>query len=211
MRLRPSGRQGPVATSLASFESYQREEAWTWEHLALTRARWVAGDAGLGAEVEAFRAALIAAPRDAARVLADVAEMRARLAEAKPAENAWEAKRGPGRMQDIDLVAQAAALLAGSPERQTPGQLAAGVGIGWFSEAEARDLAGAYADFWTVQAASRLLTGTALDFGDVGEGGRALMLRETGAATVEDLAACMAGRAAMAAGIVEAALARRPG
>jgi glutamate-ammonia-ligase adenylyltransferase len=45
MRLRPSGRQGPVATALASFERYQREEAWTWEHMALTRARVLAGDA----------------------------------------------------------------------------------------------------------------------------------------------------------------------
>jgi glutamate-ammonia-ligase adenylyltransferase len=80
MRLRPSGRQGPVATSIASFETYQREEAWTWEHLALTRARPVAGDPALRDRIESFRRGILAAPRDRARILADTAEMRARLA-----------------------------------------------------------------------------------------------------------------------------------
>ena len=60
VRLRPSGRQGPVATSLESFRSYQETEAWTWEHLALTRARVMAGDAGLADEVEGFRRDVIA-------------------------------------------------------------------------------------------------------------------------------------------------------
>jgi glutamate-ammonia-ligase adenylyltransferase len=57
MRLRPSGRQGPVATALASFERYQKEEAWTWEHMALTRARVLAGDDSLAADIEAVRRA----------------------------------------------------------------------------------------------------------------------------------------------------------
>src|SRR5690606_30980034 len=60
MRLRPSGNQGPVATSLAAFKDYQQSRAWVWEHLALTRARPIAGEAMLGAEIVAFRAELIA-------------------------------------------------------------------------------------------------------------------------------------------------------
>jgi len=61
MRLRPSGRKGPVATSLAAWQDYQMAEAWTWEHLALTRARVLAGQATLAGEVEAFRRSLLAA------------------------------------------------------------------------------------------------------------------------------------------------------
>ncbi|MBL9053710.1 MAG: glutamine-synthetase adenylyltransferase, partial [Tabrizicola sp.] len=112
MRLRPSGRQGPVATSLESFRTYQEHEAWTWEHLALTRARVLAGEASLGAEVEALRREVIAVKGQGARVRADVAEMRGRLQAAKPALGAWDAKNGPGRIMDIELAAQTVALLA---------------------------------------------------------------------------------------------------
>jgi [glutamine synthetase] adenylyltransferase / [glutamine synthetase]-adenylyl-L-tyrosine phosphorylase len=110
MRLRPSGRQGPVATSLPAFQSYQQDEAWTWEHLALTRARPIAGDAGLAADVEAFRRALLAAKAQGAQVAQDVADMRARISGAKPPQGDWDAKIGPGRLQDVELVAQMLAL-----------------------------------------------------------------------------------------------------
>ena len=77
MRLRPSGNQGPVATSWASFTNYQKNEAWVWEHLALTRARVVAGDAGLAQDIETFRAMFLSQPDDRQKVLREVAEMRA--------------------------------------------------------------------------------------------------------------------------------------
>ena len=69
MRLRPSGNKGPVATSLASFRTYHRESAWTWEHLALTRARVIAGDRALGEEIAAIIAATLTARRDPQRTL----------------------------------------------------------------------------------------------------------------------------------------------
>ena len=72
MRLRPSGNQGPVATSWASFVNYQQNEAWVWEHLALTRAHVVAGDAGLAEEIEAFRTEFLSHPRERGKVLRDV-------------------------------------------------------------------------------------------------------------------------------------------
>lgn len=84
LRLRPSGNKGPVATHVASFRKYQREEAWTWEHMALTRARAVAGDKALCEAVEADVADIIARPRDAAKVFADAVEMRATIAAEKP-------------------------------------------------------------------------------------------------------------------------------
>ena len=130
MRLRPSGRQGPVATSWPAFRSYQQGEAWTWEHLALTRARPIAGSEALAADVEAFRRKLLAAKGQGARVLADVADMRARLRAAKPGGGAWEAKLGPGRMMEIELLAQTAALRAGDPARRVEAQLRAGRAFG---------------------------------------------------------------------------------
>jgi len=210
MRLRPSGRQGPVATSYQAFETYQREEAWTWEHLALTRARCVAGAAIVGTAVEAFRVTLLGLTRAADKVLADVSDMRARLAEAKPAENDWEAKRGPGRIQDIDLLAQAAALVSGSSAQNTPDQLAAGVAMGWLPSDVVETLCATHAMLWKVQAAARLLTGHALNFADVGAGGRAFMLRQTGATSVEVLSQQITECAVTAAGLIDTALAQKP-
>jgi glutamate-ammonia-ligase adenylyltransferase len=78
MRLRPSGRQGPVAVSLPSFRRYQAEEAWTWEHLALTRARVVAGPAELGPASRRRSATRSPCPAIPQRVLADARDMRRR-------------------------------------------------------------------------------------------------------------------------------------
>ncbi|NBC96653.1 MAG: glutamine-synthetase adenylyltransferase, partial [Deinococcus-Thermus bacterium] len=103
MRLRPSGRQGPVATALPSFARYQREEAWTWEHMALTRARCVAGTPDVCAEAEAVREEILRQPREAAQVWGEVAKMRARLADAKPPQGPLDVKPGPGGLQDIEL------------------------------------------------------------------------------------------------------------
>jgi glutamate-ammonia-ligase adenylyltransferase len=206
MRLRPSGRQGPVATSVTSFETYQREEAWTWEHLALTRARPVAGAEALGARVETFRRALLARPRDGTKILADTADMRARLAEAKPGQGPLEAKHGPGRLQDIALLAQAGALLAGAPDRDTPAQLAAGQGALGLAEADLAALQEAHRLMWCVQAATRLVTAGTLDLEAMGGGGRALLLREAGAADMAELEAGLAEAAAGADRIISRAL-----
>ncbi|MEO6300257.1 MAG: glutamine-synthetase adenylyltransferase, partial [Paracoccaceae bacterium] len=187
MRLRPSGRQGPVATSVGSFMAYQRDEAWTWEHLALTRARVLAGDAGLEAEVETFRQALLAKKADGIKVQSDVAEMRARLAEAKPAVGAWEAKLGPGRMMDVELLAQMMALMAGSPARGVERQLAAGVKAGNLSQTDETVLLNAYRLCWRLQAGSRLLSDQILDPDTLGEGAQGFLLRETGEADVAGL------------------------
>ncbi len=187
MRLRPSGNQGPVATSWASFTQYQQSDAWVWEHLALTRARVVAGEARLGQDVEAFRSGFLAAPRDREVVLGEVAEMRARLAAAKTPEGPWDAKTGPGRMLDIELAAQAGTLLAGQPSRSVPEGLAAGVAAGWLSDADAQALAAAYRLYWSVQSAARLVSGRGAGEAMRGEGGAAFLLRSTGQSTVRAL------------------------
>jgi [glutamine synthetase] adenylyltransferase / [glutamine synthetase]-adenylyl-L-tyrosine phosphorylase len=206
MRLRPSGRQGPVATSISSFETYQRDEAWTWEHLALTRARPVAGDIAIGERIEAFRRDLLAAPRDPAKIRADTADMRARLAAAHPGQGALEAKHGPGRLLDIALLAQAAALIAGAPDRRTWPQLAAGQAALALSDADLETLVKTDRLMWRVQAATRLITGGTLDPAAMGAGGRALLLREAEASDMADLEARLGEAAAASDRIISRAL-----
>ena len=206
MRLRPSGKQGPVATSWGAFRDYQQEEAWTWEHLAMTRARPIAGAPVLMAGVEAFRRSLVKSSGRGAAVAADVAEMRSRLAGAKPAQGIWDAKMGPGRLMDVELAAQTAALLTGSDLRDVPGQIDAGVAGGWLSAADGAALSRAAGLFWRLQSAGRLLTGGVLDPDALGEGGRRFVLRETGFDTMDDLQTAMTTAAAAADAVITARL-----
>jgi [glutamine synthetase] adenylyltransferase / [glutamine synthetase]-adenylyl-L-tyrosine phosphorylase len=106
MRLRPSGNKGPVAVSFETFAKYQADEAWTWERLALTRARVVAGPADLRARVEGVIRSALTAPRDASQVLADVADMRGRLDRERPAKSAWDLKEAKGGLFDVEFIAQ---------------------------------------------------------------------------------------------------------
>ena len=204
MRLRPSGRQGPVATSWASFQAYQQDEAWTWEHLALTRARVIAGEDALAWDVEDFRRRLLPEKGQGASVLRDVADMRARLLSAKPGSGAWEAKFGPGRMMEIELIAQTGALIAGVPARRVEVQIQAGRRAGLFDAKGEEALLAAYRLCWQLTAAHRLLTEKPLDFDAVGAGGTAFVLRETGAASVPDLRAALTERTALADQVISA-------
>ena len=106
MRLRPSGESGPIASSLAAFALYQRESAWTWEHLALTRGRPVAGDPGLCERIAAAIVAALTAPRDRRRLVADVADMRRRIAAANHRPAAWDLRNRRGGLVDLEFVAQ---------------------------------------------------------------------------------------------------------
>lgn len=107
MRLRPSGSKGPVAVSLAGFARYHAESAWTWERMALTRARFVAGPAGLKRKVEAAIRAAQTRAADPRQVLADAAAMRARMLRDLPAEGPWDVKLMPGGLVEVEFVAQA--------------------------------------------------------------------------------------------------------
>ncbi|HWJ88431.1 MAG TPA: bifunctional [glutamine synthetase] adenylyltransferase/[glutamine synthetase]-adenylyl-L-tyrosine phosphorylase [Pelagibacterium sp.] len=113
MRLRPSGNAGPLATSLKRFVTYQRDEAWTWEHLALTRARMVAGDEGLADTVDAEIAGIMALRRDRAKVVDDVIDMRSLMARERPARHAFDLKLHQGGLVDLEFIAQTAQLLEG--------------------------------------------------------------------------------------------------
>ena len=100
-RLRPWGAKGMLAVSVASFARYQAEDAESWEHMALTRARVVAGDC---AEVSAVIAAILDRPREADALRRDVAGMRADIAAAKPSKGAFDVKLAPGGLVDLEFL-----------------------------------------------------------------------------------------------------------
>ena len=105
-RLRPAGSSGPIATEAAAFRRYHEEDSWTWEHMALTRARPVAGDPDLAAAVMADIRAVLCAPRDADPLLADVAAMRERIDGERHTENRWRLKHVRGGLLDLEFIAQ---------------------------------------------------------------------------------------------------------
>jgi glutamate-ammonia-ligase adenylyltransferase len=110
LRLRPGGGQGPVAVQWRSFRSYHAEDAELWEHMALTRARVIAGDAGLGAELDAEIRAIVARPRDPAEVRRAVREMRHLVEREKGHRGPLDLKLAPGGLLDLDFLAQALVL-----------------------------------------------------------------------------------------------------
>jgi glutamate-ammonia-ligase adenylyltransferase len=106
MRLRPSGRAGPVASHLKSFAEYQVREAWTWEHMALTRARVISSSPDLRARIEAIIRSVLTRRRDRASTAGDVADMRRAVALEKGEKDVWDIKYAAGGMLDIDFIAQ---------------------------------------------------------------------------------------------------------
>lgn len=106
MRLRPSGNKGPVATQFSSFEGYQKNEAWTWEHMALTRARVIAGPADLAERVEEAIKRILTAPRDPTKLVNDVCEMRERIWADKGTDDTWALKQTRGGLVDVEFIAQ---------------------------------------------------------------------------------------------------------
>lgn len=111
MRLRPSGRAGPLANSLEGFENYHAQSAWTWEHMALTRMRVIHGPAALADRLTEIVKATLCRPRDPVTLVRDVADMRDRIAQHAPPKSAWDFKHLRGGLFDIDFVAQYLALL----------------------------------------------------------------------------------------------------
>ncbi len=106
MRLRPSGNKGPVAASLESFKVYQRESAWTWEKLALTRARPVAGEESLKADLVSAISVALCATRDPGKTQVDVLDMRRLMLKELGPSNVWDIKRTPGGLVDVEFIVQ---------------------------------------------------------------------------------------------------------
>jgi glutamate-ammonia-ligase adenylyltransferase len=112
MRLRPSGNAGPLATRLAGFLQYHHESAWTWEHLALSRARVVQADGDLGRQIDGAIAEVLSRPRDVGKTIDDVVAMRALLAKERPPRHPFDLKLAAGGLVDLEFIAQSAQLVA---------------------------------------------------------------------------------------------------
>ena len=111
-RLRPSGASGLMVSSMTAFDLYQRDEAWTWEHQALVRARFVAGDPALGAAFDTVRRTVLTQPRERASLRREVREMRERMRGqlAKGDASQFDLKQAPGGIADIEFMVQYAVL-----------------------------------------------------------------------------------------------------
>lgn len=103
-RLRPSGGQGPLVVTLDSFARYQRDDAWTWEHMALTRARPVFGSTGARDAVAAIIRGVLEGERPVRDVVADARSMRAEMAAHKPPAGPLDAKLLPGGLVDLEFA-----------------------------------------------------------------------------------------------------------
>ncbi len=164
MRLRPSGNKGPLAVSLEGFARYQAQEAWTWEHMALTRARPVAGPPALQKRVAAAIRAALTQPRDADKLRTDAAALRGRITRDLPPFGPLDVKYREGGLLELEFIAQVLQLIhaAARPEVLATGTaeaLARLAAAGVLTEAEHAALARAARLYRTVQGLLRLTVG----------------------------------------------------
>ncbi|MDQ0469738.1 bifunctional [glutamine synthetase] adenylyltransferase/[glutamine synthetase]-adenylyl-L-tyrosine phosphorylase [Labrys wisconsinensis] len=199
MRLRPSGRKGPVALHVDAFGDYQRTEAWTWEHMALTRARAVAGDPALQARVGALIAEVLTTPRDAAKTLRDIGEMRRLLAEEKGEQDRWDLKQAAGGQVDVEFVAQAlqlvhaprhSAMLATNTGAALDRAAAAGV----LAAGDHEVLAGAWRLYGGLTQIVRVCIGADIDLSEAPDALKSLLAESCGEPDFKVLAAAIAER-----------------
>jgi len=106
MRLRPSGRSGPVATHVESFIDYQHNQAWVWEHMALTRARPITGEQGLKDRLEEAIKDVLSKTRDKSALVKDIVEMRQKIEAEKGTQNVWDLKQVRGGLVDLEFICQ---------------------------------------------------------------------------------------------------------
>ena len=125
LRLRPNGDSGLLAVSVDSFRNYQLKHAWVWEHQALTRARFCAGDPAVGARFEEIRCEILCQPRDLARLREEVVAMRRKMldahASASPSE--FNLKHDPGGIIDVEFIVQYLVLGHAHRHRRLTGNL----------------------------------------------------------------------------------------
>ncbi|MFC7290868.1 bifunctional [glutamine synthetase] adenylyltransferase/[glutamine synthetase]-adenylyl-L-tyrosine phosphorylase [Hirschia litorea] len=163
MQLRPSGRAGPVAVKITSFEKYYQGEAWTWEYMALSRLRIVAGDDGLAKRVVDIAKKALQHRSDFEDLEKDILDMRQRLARERPPSGPWDLKLSEGGLLDIEFVVQQSLIknAKGHPSIICPNTLEAIEALrkcDVFTREEAISLSNAYALQANLQQALRIAT-----------------------------------------------------
>lgn len=163
MRLRPSGNKGPVATHIESFGKYQRTEAWTWEHMALTRARAIYGDAAFIDSIAGEIDAVLSTKRDTAKIANDVREMRDLIYQEKPPRDDWDFKLKPGGIVDLEFIAQFAVLVgkvATTPRPLSTEEVLAGLDASFANPATIDTLVEAHRFYTNLSQTIRLCLGS---------------------------------------------------
>jgi glutamate-ammonia-ligase adenylyltransferase len=163
LRLRPSGASGLLVSTVAAFEQYQEQQAWVWEHQALSRARFCAGDAAIGAAFEAIRERILRRARDPQVLAREVLAMRAKMHDAHPNDSGlFDVKHDPGGMIDLEFVVQYLVLAHAHQHARLVGNLGNIALLGMAGELGlippglARRAQDAYREFRRVQHALRL-------------------------------------------------------
>jgi glutamate-ammonia-ligase adenylyltransferase len=186
MRLRPSGRKGPVATSWTSFKDYQTNEAWAWEHLALTRGRVICGNSELSINIEDFRLQLIKNVRPEVAVRS-LKEMREKIQKIDLNNNKWEFKQGIGRMQDIELFSQLSTVINGQVTRDVSSGLIAGSESGLLTNTQLDQILKTYKFLKEMNMATRLINDPSQEFEKISTSGHSFILKLTKINTIKAL------------------------
>lgn len=209
LRLRPSGNKGPLATNLDGFITYQRDNAWTWEHLALTRARPITGTPPFRRRIAAAIREALLRPRDPQRLTTDVAEMRALMAREHPGKQPWDVKYWRGGLIDIEFIAQYLQLRHAPQDPEmlatsTADALGRAVGAGVLTAADGQILLDSLRLWQAVQGLLRLSIGGQVDPAQFPTGLRRALSRVAGAVDFATLEANMLERSARSLAIFDA-------
>ena len=190
MRLRPSGRSGPVAVRLESFERYHAKEAWTWEHMALTRFRPIADCGSLGHDLRRIASKILSKKRAPDALRKDVHDMRARLAKEKPGQGLWDLKLGTGGLVDLEFIVQHGLLSLEAETAMTPFVPDAIIQLksaGRVTSDEAKMLGAAYTFISSLQQIQRIAVNKNIDPETVSSGLKDRLCRAVGLHDFETL------------------------
>ncbi|HEY5338226.1 MAG TPA: DUF294 nucleotidyltransferase-like domain-containing protein, partial [Rhizomicrobium sp.] len=206
MRLRPTGNKGPVAVSLESFTRYHATESWTWERMALTRARVTAGSAALGVRVADVIRATLTATAETSRIVRDAADMREKLAAQFPGRSFWDLKFASGGLVDIEFVAQTLQLVEAGRQISNSNTISALGALrdeGVLSAGDADTLIAAYTLELALTQVLRIAVDGAFDAAAATPGLKTLLARAGGEADFDRLEAKLRDQQARAAAVFQ--------
>ncbi len=206
IRLRPHGKKGAVVSRVDAFFDYQESSAWTWEHMALTRARVVMGSDDMRIALETGIRRILTRSRDSEALQQDTAEMRQRIAREHPGKSIWDIKHRSGGLVDIEFIAQYLQLRHAheNPEILAPdtgSALRNLIDAGFVAYDPGQELLAALRLWQRLQAMIRLVDLESAGKTDIPQGSQARLIATAGIADGQDLAAHMEDVAGMVAGI----------
>lgn len=207
-RLRPSGNKGPLASSLRGFREYHAGEAWTWERMALTRARIVStNDPAFGEQLNTILARILVQPQRPEQMARDVVDMRMLLLKEKPPRDLWDIRQRLGGLTDIDFFSQYLVLRHGADHRGLAGNFgdtlfdkAASAAL--ITAVDAEKLSSAWRFFTHLLQLSRLCLDPGVSLADASPALRALLVETSGLSDVPAVARALETHARAVRGVL---------